>query len=102
MWPILSTISTWLQTHEFVAIWLEGIALVAIFIWDRVDSRGQHRQTVAQMKIMQSQANALINSERAWVAVEVKWDGRFQRIVSNILGETAEDGHHHSDLHLPQ
>jgi len=49
---------------------LEGIALVAIFIWDRLDSRADHKQTIAQLKLAQVSADALINSERAWVIAE--------------------------------
>jgi hypothetical protein len=71
MWE---TLSTWFKTHESVAIWLEGIALVLIFVWDRIDSRQQHRETLAQLKVSQAQAAALVNSERAWVMVDVEWD----------------------------
>src|SRR5258706_3057140 len=90
----------WLKTYESVAIWLEGIALVLIFVWDRLDSRQQHRETLAQMEIMQRQADsmresvavardgaeaakanaqaailnaqAVINSERPWIVVSVR------------------------------
>src|SRR5258705_360085 len=90
----------WLKTYESVAIWLEGIALVLIFVWDRLDSRQQHRETLAQMEIMQRQADsmkesvavardgaeaakanaqaailnaqAVINSERPWLVVSVR------------------------------
>jgi hypothetical protein len=64
---------------------LEGIALLAIFIWDRIDASQQHKQTLAQMEITRNQARAteaaanaanksaeaLINSERAWVIAEL-------------------------------
>jgi len=92
MCPILSTVSSWFRANEFVAIWLEGLALLAIFIWDRWDSYQQHTETLAQMEIMQSQANAakdaaeaananaeaaklnaqaVLNSERAWVEIKL-------------------------------
>jgi len=71
MWE---TFSAWLKMHESVAIWLEGIALVLIFAWDRIDSRKQHRETLAQLNVSQAQADALINSERAWVMADVEWD----------------------------
>ena len=81
--PLLAP--NWFDSHQYVAIWLEGIALVAIFIWDRIDARQQHDQTLAQMEIMRNQAvatemaanasnksvEALINSERAWILAEV-------------------------------
>ena len=55
MWAFLSAMTSWLETHEFVAIWLEGIALVAIFIWHRIDSHHQHKETLAQMDVTQRQ-----------------------------------------------
>ncbi len=81
MCPVLLATSTWLDSHQYLALWMEGIALLAIFVWDRIDSSQQHQQTLAQMKIMQDQArgtemaaiaaktsaDALINSERAWI-----------------------------------
>jgi hypothetical protein len=71
MWEAFSA---WLTKYESFAIWLEGIALVLIFVWDRIDSRQQHKETLAQLSVSQGQANALINSERAWVMVDVEWD----------------------------
>src|SRR5277367_5629034 len=55
----------WLSTHEWVAIWLEGIALVAIFIWDRFDSAAQHTQTLAQLKNAQDQVAEAIRAADA-------------------------------------
>jgi hypothetical protein len=82
---MFETITNWLKTYESIAIWLEGIALVAIFVWDRLDSRKQHEETLAQMEVMRNQARAtetaanaatksveaLINSERAWIIAEL-------------------------------
>lgn len=78
--------TSWLDSHQYLALWLEGIALLLIFAWDRWDSHQQHEQTLTQMKIMQDQARAseaaanaanrsaeaLINSERAWVVAGVR------------------------------
>ena len=75
----------WLDSHQYLALWLEGIALLVIFIWDRIDASQQLKQTLAQMEIMRNQARAtetaanaanksteaLINSERAWVLVDI-------------------------------
>jgi len=75
----------WLDSHQYLALWLEGIALLVIFIWDRIDASQQLKQTLAQMEIMRNQARAtetaanattksveaLINSERAWVVAEL-------------------------------
>jgi hypothetical protein len=66
----------WFDSHQYVAIWLEGVALVLIFIWDRFDSRHQHKQTLAQMGIMQRQAD-LIDGQTAVLkeSVAVARDG---------------------------
>jgi len=29
---------SWLEHYAFIAVWLEAVALIAIFIWDRVDA----------------------------------------------------------------
>jgi hypothetical protein len=102
MWE---TVVAALTKYESVAIWLEGIALVAIFLldWREYRKQGadrveQHKESVAQMDIMQSHANAtrdnaiaakngaesakanaeaaelntkaLVNSQRAWVLIK--------------------------------
>jgi hypothetical protein len=46
----------WFDSHQYVALWIEGIALLLIFAWDRWDSCQQHKQTLAQMEIMRNQA----------------------------------------------
>ena len=79
----------WLDSHQYLALWLEGIALLAIFVWDRIDASQQHEQMLAQMEIMRNQARAaetaataaknsadvLANIERAWVDIIVKRQG---------------------------
>src|SRR5438309_4089785 len=76
-------IPTWLDSHQFLALWIEGIALLLIFIWDRFDSAGQHKQTLAQIEVMQrsveaskdaaiaakASADAIVNVERPWLLV---------------------------------
>src|SRR5690348_18468537 len=93
----------WFSTHEWVAVWLEGIALVAIFVWDRLDSRANHKQTIAQLKIGQASADALINSERAWAIAEfvplaIKCAEQWCRHVGNnyatLSTEEVLAGHH--------
>jgi len=63
----------WLTKYEAVAVWLEGIALLAIFIWDRVDATRDHKETVAQLKLAQDQIKLSQNAERAWVMTELVW-----------------------------
>lgn len=65
MWHIVLIIWNWLSTHEWLAIWLEGIALVAIFIWDRLDSRSQHEETMAQLEVSQKQLGASLEQVEA-------------------------------------
>jgi len=66
MWE---TVAATLTKYEFIAIWLEGIALVAIFLLDwweyrkqGADRIEQHKESVEQMEIMQSHANATRDS----------------------------------------
>jgi hypothetical protein len=90
LWTILNFLG-WLRTNEqSIAIWLEGIALVAIFILELVEYKRQGRERIeqqkesaAQMAVMQVQADAakanavaaklsaqaVLNSERAWVEI---------------------------------
>jgi hypothetical protein len=96
---MFNAIVTWFETYQFVAIWLEGVALVAIFILDwreRRDQRSeraeQHRETLTQLEVSQKQVeasqnnaaatkaaadaakastDALVNSERAWLVAEL-------------------------------
>jgi hypothetical protein len=112
MWSTLSTVFAWLRTNEqSIAIWLEGLALVAIFGLELKEykrqgreRKEQHEESAAQLKIMQSQADALVNSERAWVVAELvpqavrfdnkHWcrivgDGRVSMSIEEILA-----GHH--------
>jgi hypothetical protein len=88
MWQLTLGVWDWFRTHEWFAIWLEGIALVAIFIWDRKDARSQHKETLSQIAIAKRQAEAamltaqsLVNSERAWLTAHLGWLGDKGRIV---------------------
>jgi hypothetical protein len=86
MYPTLSVVWAWLQTHEqSIAIWLEGLALVAIFWLELKEYRRQgaerieqHKESAAQLKIAKhaaeaakANADALINAERAWIVAEL-------------------------------
>jgi hypothetical protein len=99
LWTILNFLG-WLRTNEqSIAIWLEGIALVAIFFLELKEYRRQgreraeeHKESAAQMAIMQSQADAakdaaeaakanaeaaklsaqaVLTGERAWVEIKL-------------------------------
>lgn len=84
MCPALSAIFNWLRTNQqSLAIWLEGLALVAIFGLELKEYKRQGRErkeqreeSAAQIKIAQdsadaakASADALINIERAWIEV---------------------------------
>jgi hypothetical protein len=65
MWRVLEVLSAWLRKYESIAIWLEGIALVAILVLDwreRIDQRKerqeQHRESASQMDISRRQVDA--------------------------------------------
>jgi hypothetical protein len=84
MFPSLSAVFHWLQANESLAIWLEGVALVAIFGLELAEykrqgqeRKEQHDESAAQMKIARdaadaarTSADAVLNSERAWVTVK--------------------------------
>jgi hypothetical protein len=87
-------VTEWLKDHESLAIWLEGIALVAIFTWDRIDSKSQHQETLAHIKIATEQAEtarltaqSVVNSERAWLTTSLRW-----RQIGNIVTLTSQVG----------
>jgi len=63
----------WLTRYEAVAVWLEGIALILIFIWDRKDAKRSHQETVAQLKVAQDQIKISQNAERAWILTVLGW-----------------------------
>jgi len=70
----------WLTKYEAVAIWLEGVALVAIFGLDWWNARTGHKETLEQLRLSTIQAKSLessvrstVNSERAWILAELSW-----------------------------
>lgn len=104
------TTSNWLQISDSVAMWVEGVALVLIFGLELKeykrqgrDKKEQHEEWLKQMAIMQSQADALVNSERAWVVAElvpqaVKFGDQWCRFVggghASMSTEEVLAGHH--------
>jgi hypothetical protein len=48
----------WFKVSDSVALWLEGIALILIFIWDRKHHKEDHAETIEQMKVMSASAQA--------------------------------------------
>ena len=96
----------WLRTHEFIAIWLGGIALILIFVWDRLDRRKQHRETLAQLSISQKQVEAiqntaaaarasgasLIHTERAWLMAELDWSEKSVLHIEQSASKSEDEG----------
>lgn len=106
MYPTLSAVFHWLQTNEPIAIWLEGIALVAIFGLELAEYKRQgrerieqHEESAVQMAIMQSQADAananaeaarlnaqaVLNSERAWIEISLEPPQHFENVVHDFF-----------------
>jgi hypothetical protein len=56
---LLLQIADWLTKYQVVAIWLEGIALVLIFVWDRFDAYDAHEQATKQLAVFQDQVEAM-------------------------------------------
>jgi len=72
MREFLGALAAWLKNHESLAIWLEGIALVAIFYLDwrerrdqRKERKTQHEETATQLAASQKQVEAAIKSADA-------------------------------------
>lgn len=88
MWQILVDVWKWLSANEWFAIWLEGIALVAIFVLDYRNSKHSHEETLAQIGVAKEQAEAakltaesIKNSERAWLSASLRWTSGQARIL---------------------
>jgi ElaB/YqjD/DUF883 family membrane-anchored ribosome-binding protein len=76
MHPVLLATGNWLDSHQYLALWIEGIALLLIFIWDRWDSHQQHKETLAQMDGMRRQAELIAGqNELLKESVAVAKDG---------------------------
>jgi hypothetical protein len=111
MREFLRSATAWLKDYESLAIWLEGIALVAILILDwreRIDQRqerqDQHNETAAQMEISRRQVDAATKS--ADVAVEAALASKksaeilaaLHRPFMGLLAVSLKSGGHGFDL----
>ncbi len=85
MCSVLFATSSWLDSHQYLALWLEGIALLAIFVWDRWDSHQQHKQTLAQMAIMQNQARATETAANAATKSAEALDRQTERTSKPVI-----------------
>jgi hypothetical protein len=56
--PTANTVFEWFNKYQAVAIWLEGIALILIFIWDRIDARDAQEESNKHLLVFQEQAEA--------------------------------------------
>jgi hypothetical protein len=54
----ITVVSMWLRQHEYVAVWFEGVALVAILGLDWITGRREHRETMDHMDIARKQIHA--------------------------------------------
>ena len=54
----MHALAAWLRTYEYLAIWLEGIALVLLFVWELKGQNQQHKEMLAQMDVWRKQIHA--------------------------------------------
>lgn len=54
----LRAFADWLHNYESVALWVEGIALVAILLHDGYARHQEHRETLAHMDVARKQIHA--------------------------------------------
>jgi hypothetical protein len=94
MWHIVLIVWNWFSANEWLAIWLEGIALVALFILEYRDSRGTRAEMLEQLNIAKQQAEAakltaesIKNSERAWLSASLRWTSGHGRILFSEDGD---------------
>jgi hypothetical protein len=55
----------WLKMYEYIALWIGGVALLGIFIWQRIDSYHQRREAREQWEVMQEQVKAATSAALA-------------------------------------
>jgi hypothetical protein len=55
----------WFKDNQHIALWLEGVALVAIFGLDFFERNAQHVETLEQMKISRDQTQAATDAANA-------------------------------------
>jgi hypothetical protein len=79
----------WLRQNEWLPLWIEGIALVAIFFWDRKKDRSDHEEAMAQIKIAEQQSTLLLNTERAWLSANITWAGTIHTHPNHFNGTAA-------------
>jgi hypothetical protein len=48
----------WLKTYDYLALWIGGISLLCIFIWQRIDSYRHERETREQLDLLQEQVKS--------------------------------------------
>jgi hypothetical protein len=97
-----AAITAWFETYEFFAIWLEGIALVAIFFLDwkeRIDHRKerdeQHQQTLEQLSLSRKLAEASQQQTEflCWLRVQDRWmDTEFHELRAKIFQRLDDPG----------
>lgn len=97
MEPIISAVYHWLRANEALAMWVEGFALVLIFGLELLEYRRQgkdrkeaHEESVKQLNILQSQTDALVNSERAWLIAELV--PIYRRLTNGLWARPTETG----------
>lgn len=78
----------WLTKYEPVAVWLEGIALLALLGVELWNGHKDRQETVEQLKLAQDQIRASQNAERAWVMTELVW----QEQNALKVAQTTSDG----------
>lgn len=54
-----------LKMYDYVALWIGGLALLCIFIWQRIDSYRQRRETREQWEVLQEQVKAATSAALA-------------------------------------
>lgn len=65
---------SFLKNNEWIALWVEGLALVAIFIWDRIDAKDTHEQAANQLAVFQDQVEAMHRPFVSYLSIALSED----------------------------
>jgi hypothetical protein len=97
---------SFLRNNEWIALWVEGLALVAIFFWGRKDAKADHEETLEQIRLTRQQIESSQNSERAWLVAELvpicaQFSGQWCRpIADGWIRLTVEEPSEREEWHV--
>ena len=62
---------SFLRNNEWIALWVEGLALVAILWSDHQNAKANRHEMLEQIRLTRQQIAISQNAERAWLVAEL-------------------------------